>query len=322
MPAMAIEARGLCKAFGDEAALDGLDLAVPEGSVYGLIGRNGAGKTTAIKLLLGLLHADEGNALVLGLDMWSATPLERSRVAAVLQDWQAYDWMSGNELCVHSAAFYPRWDDRYAFRLVDGFELTTAMERPVGRLSGGQRRRLAVVLALAARPDVLILDEPAANLDPIARRGLLDALVDVLAAEPSPTVLYSTHLISDLERLADHVGIMHAGSMLAAGPLDALSASVRRVQLVFDHVPQPDLSLPGALIMEVTGLVATAVVLGVSDAGLKALADRMGARLDVFPLGLEDVFVELVASAERRAAPKAQGRLVGARDERRPEGFR
>ncbi len=297
MTVLALETAGLVKSYQAGApVLDGLDLAVPAGRVFGLMGLNGAGKTTAIKLLLGLLRPDAGTACILGLDMWRATPIERTRVAAVPQEIQVYDWLTVTELCRHVACFYPRWDPDYARRLIRRFDLAQDLDRPSGQLSGGQRRKLAMLLALAARPDVLLLDEPAANLDPVARRELLAELIDILNADGGPTVLYSTHVMADLERLADDVGVLHRGRLLYQGPLDDLRDSVRRVQVVFDGPPPPGFEVPGALWSQASGSVLHALVQVPTEADLAPIRQLPGAQVQVFALSLEDIFVNLVGA--------------------------
>jgi ABC-2 type transport system ATP-binding protein len=288
-----IVANGLSKTFpGGVQAVSALNLAVPRGSVYGLIGKNGAGKTTAIRLLMGLLRADCGRAEILGQNMWRATHTHRERVAYVSQDQQVHAWMTLDELCHYGSYLYTKWDQPYAAKLAHRFGL--AMDRQVGVMSGGERRKAAILLALAARPDVLIMDEPAAGLDPIARRELVDALVESLSEGQGQTVLFSTHIISDLERVADHVGIMDRGRMVSSSPLEELQSATQRVQIIFPGTAVPEtFSLAGAVRVQMSGPVYTAVVRLATEDALEGLGDRLGARVSVFPLGLEDIFIEL-----------------------------
>ncbi len=197
MNELAIEAHSLSKTFpGDVQAVRELDLSVRPGCVYGLIGRNGAGKTTLIRMLMALLRPTDGRAAILGQDMWQADEAHRQRVTYVSQELRLPRKLSVRQLCDYLATLYDRWDAAYADRLVKRFEL--AAERPIGAMSGGEQRKAAVLLALAARPDVLLLDEPAAGMDPIARRQLIDEIVDVLTDNGGSTVLFSTHIMADL----------------------------------------------------------------------------------------------------------------------------
>jgi ABC-2 type transport system ATP-binding protein len=313
----ALEARALEKSFGHgrsrRRAVDGLDLAVPAGSVYGLLGRNGAGKTTALRLLTGVLRPDGGSARVLGTDPWQAPPELRARVAYVPQTQQLHDWMTLRELGRYLAFLHPRWDEGLAARLALRFGLEPG--RRLGALSGGEQRKVSVLAALAARPEVLVLDEPAANLDPLSRRELREALVEHLASEGDTTVLLSTHLVEDLERLADHVAFMDAGRILHAAPLVELQESARRVQVVLPEGARGGLAIPGAVRQEQRGPVVSAVTFQHEPLSTDELRRRLqsahpGARVDVFPLGLEDIFVELMGarSDERERAALTESR--------------
>ena len=294
MSDIAMETRDLTKTFpGGVVAVNGLDMQVRAGTVYGLIGRNGAGKTTALRLLMGLLRPTSGTAHVLGADMLHAPRELRARVAYVPQSQQLHAWMTPGELCYYCSHFYETWDQAHARRLGQRFGL--AWEQQVGLMSGGQQRKVSILLALAARAEVLILDEPAGGLDPIARRELIDEIVEVLSGDGECTVLLSTHIISDLERIAEHVGIMDRGRIVASAPLAELQSHTRRVQVVFEGEGAPEgFAIPGALRSETAGPVVTAVVRLVSDTQLDAVRQMPGVRVNEFPLGLEDIFIELL----------------------------
>jgi len=299
MSDLIIEARNLTKTFpGGVVAVNALDLAVPRGAVYGLIGRNGAGKTTALRLLLGLLRPNRGTARILGADLLAAPRELRERVAYVSQAQQIHAWMTPAELCHYVSHFYTQWDADYARDLGRRFGL--AWHRQTGVMSGGEQRKVSILLALAARPEVLILDEPAAGLDPLARRDLVDELIDVLSGDGACTVLFSTHIISDLERIADHVGIMDRGHMITSAPLEALQSGTRRVQVIFeDAAPPDDFAIPGAVRQKAEGPVVTAVAKLTSDTQLDSVRQIPGARVSTFPLGLEDIFIELFGDESR-----------------------
>jgi ABC-2 type transport system ATP-binding protein len=288
-----IEARNLSKSFrGGVVAVNGLNLGVRRGAVYGLIGRNGAGKTTTLRLLLGLLRPDAGTARIFGADFWTAPREVRQRVAYVSQMQQLPSWMTLEELCRYVALFYDRWDRPLATELARRWELP--WQRPVSRLSGGEQRQGAVLLALATRPEVLLLDEPAAGLDAIARRSLLTCLVEAVSTGNGCTVLFSTHLISDLERVADYVGIMDRGRLTTSARLEDLLQTTKRVQVVFDQpTPPPDFAVPGAIRSQTDGPVLTAIVHLTADTQLDPIRQRAGVRVNVFPLSLEEVFIAL-----------------------------
>lgn len=287
-----VEAVNLTKTFsGGQVAVSGLDLVVRAGSVSGLIGRNGAGKTTTLRLLMGLLHPDHGSARILGRDFRSAPRWIRERVAYVSQNQRLPGWMTLAELCRYISRFYRHWDQRCAGDLAQQWELS--MTRPVASLSGGEQRQIAILLAVSARPSVLLLDEPAAGLDPIARRSLLSAIVGVLSERPEAAVLFSTHYVGDLERVADHVAIMDRGRLLSAMRMDSLMQKTRRVQVVFD-APEPprDFTIPGARTTRTRGPVVTAIATISDEEQLACVRAMPGVRVDVFPVDLEELFIE------------------------------
>lgn len=288
----AIDARRLTKSYGrGVVANNGLDLEIESGVVYGLIGRNGAGKTTTLRLLMGLLRPDSGTAQVLGHSLWNAPSAVRQRVTYVSQSQQLPIWMSLADLSRYSRAFYSRWDQRLADQLADRWEVPRGMS--VGKLSGGQQRLVAILLALAARPEVLLLDEPAAGLDPIARDALNTCLVETML-ENGCTILLSTHLIGDLERLATHVGIMDRGRVVQTGEVEEWQRTLRRVQVVFPEPGPPrDFAIPGSLRTHVLGPVVTAIARVTHEEQLDFLRQIPGTRVNAFPLTLEEVFVAL-----------------------------
>ncbi len=288
-----IEARNLTKAFrGGIVAVSGLDLAVPRGSVYGLIGRNGAGKTTTLRLLMGLLRPDQGEAKVFGASLWNAPHKLRQRVAYVSQSQQLPGWMTLDELSRSNASFYPRWDPDLARVLARRWELP--LKRPIAHLSGGEQRQSSILLALATRPEVLFLDEPAAGLDPIARRELLASLVDSLSWQDGCTIMFSTHYIGDLERIAEHVAMMDRGRITRSLRLDEWLQSTKRVQVVFDgdSVP-PEFTIPGTRRSRSEGPVFTALVELSNEDQLNHVRALRGTRVNIFAMNLEEIFIDL-----------------------------
>jgi len=294
-----IQAGGLSKTFRNGVvAVNGFDLRVGRGAVYGLIGRNGAGKTTALKLLMGLLRPDQGRAAVLGRPMWDAPPEHRQRVAYVSQSQQVPEWMSLAELGRYASHFYAAWDGDVLREQARRWELPLRM--PIAKLSGGNQRLAALAVALATRPEVLLLDEPAAGLDPVARRELNVCLVDALLHGDGCTILLSTHLLGDLERLATHAGIMDRGRILLEGSVEDWQRTMRRVQVVFDaDTPPRDFAIPGAVRSRALGPVVTALARVDDDAQLEGVRNLPGARVQVFPLTLEELFVDWFSEALR-----------------------
>lgn len=205
--------------YGRHAVLNGLDLAVPAGQVYGFLGRNGAGKTTTIQILLGILVPNAGTIHFNQQQVRRTTAAMKRRIGYVSQRQFFYDWMRVRQLGRFVAGFYPTWSEGVFRALLDRLQIDRAQR--VGALSGGTRMKLAMALALAPEPELLVLDEPTAGVDPIARREILDLLRDVCAAD-GRTVLFSTHNIDEVEKIADVAGILHQGVLAFQGPVNDL----------------------------------------------------------------------------------------------------
>ncbi|SDT86938.1 ABC-2 type transport system ATP-binding protein [Verrucomicrobium sp. GAS474] len=306
--AYAIEAVGLRRSFGKTEALRDLTLRVPKGGVYGFLGRNGAGKTTAIRLLAGLIKPDAGTVRILGQDPFTLSPEDRQRVGYVSEKQILPANMKVATIVSFCAPLYPRWDAALVRRLFDRFRIDP--KKPVSTLSQGGQRQVALVLALAQRPELLILDEPASTLDAVARRELLGEILDLLRAEGDagsrPTVFLSSHILSDIERVADRVGILADGRLKIDEPLDTLKETVKRVR--FHSFPANTnlaaLTPPGAYeVIRERHEIAAILRLpnGEGDpAPAEAFARAHGAQCEITDLNLEDLFVALSKTGEMR----------------------
>ncbi|MBL9167801.1 MAG: ABC transporter ATP-binding protein [Verrucomicrobiales bacterium] len=221
-----LEAVGLRKAFGGTMAVDGTNLTVYPGEIYGFLGTNGAGKTTTIRLLMGILKLDAGSLRLFGEATQRTSLEQKQRIGYVSQEPAFYPWMTCRYLGRFVGGLYPSWDSTEFERLLDLFELPR--DRRAEQLSGGMKAKLALALALAPRPDLLVLDEPTAGLDPLARREFMDTIVTE-ARTHRRTTFFSSHLIDEVERCADRIGIIQAGRMRWEGPLGVLRREVRRI---------------------------------------------------------------------------------------------
>lgn len=209
-------------------AVDGLDLEVRSGEVYGFLGVNGAGKTTTIRMLMGIIKPDGGTITILGQRARRTTVRQKQSIGYVSQEQTFYPWMTCRALGKFVSGFYPSWDDTEFERLLHVLDLPR--DRRASQLSGGMRVKLALALALASHPALLILDEPTSGLDPVARREFLE-LIRMQARQYHRTTFFSSHIIGEVERVADRVGIIHHGRMLYQGGLEELRDSVRQVRL-------------------------------------------------------------------------------------------
>ena len=218
--------QGLRVAFGRQTVLDKLDWSLPAGQVVGLLGRNGAGKTTLIETLLGLREPDAGTAMLLGHPSTKLDDAARARIGYVPQRSDLFEWLTADQLLAYFRSFYPRWNTAKVDGLMSRWDI--ARDKPVGKLSGGQQQRLSIVRALAHEPEVLVLDEPVASLDPAGRRDFLGELVEQVV-DRRTTVVFSTHILSDLERVALDVAFLTGGRIALHAPLDDLLDSSMRL---------------------------------------------------------------------------------------------
>lgn len=218
-----VELSNVSRRFGQKLALDNINLSIPRGCVLGLVGENGAGKTTLIRHILGLLRAQSGAVRVFGLDPASDPVGVLSQVGYLSEEPELPAWMRIGDLLRYARAFYPGWDERYADQLRRDFAL--AEDSRLASLSKGQRARAGLLIALAYRPPLLILDEPSSGLDPVVRRDILAAIIRTVADE-GRTVLFSSHLLSEVERVSDRVAMIKDGRIVFESQLADLKESL------------------------------------------------------------------------------------------------
>jgi ABC-2 type transport system ATP-binding protein len=284
----------LSRSFGSTRALDDVSLAVRRGSVFGLVGENGAGKSTLIKHVLGLWRAERGAVEVFGLDPVSHPVAVLGRIGYLSEEPDLPGWMRVDELLRYTQAFYPRWDMGYAEQLRDQFALDP--QARIKTLSKGQRARLGLIAAEAHRPDLLILDEPSSGLDPIVRRDILEAIIRTVSDE-GRTVIFSSHLLDEVERASDHLAMLHHGTLRFCAPLDAIKARHRRISLRFETPQAASPKVPGAIRVEGTGREWTVICDAARLYG-PAMAQHLGATVvEDCPASLDEIFVAHAASS-------------------------
>lgn len=220
-----LAAEQLSKSFGDRAALLGVTFAVPRGRVVGLIGRNGSGKTTLLRCLQGLAAPSAGRATAFGVDGLSLGDAELARIGVVHQESRFVPWMSGRAHLEFVRTFYPRWDNARERRLVDAFELD--LRQRIGTMSPGAVQKLAIVTAICHRPEAILLDEPAASLDPPSREALFTTLFELLR-EDEPAILISSHQLDDIERSVDWILCLDKGRIVRDEAIDSLQERYAR----------------------------------------------------------------------------------------------
>jgi ABC-2 type transport system ATP-binding protein len=301
-----IEVRNVTRRFGATVALDGVSLSVPRGTVFGLIGVNGSGKTTLIKHLMGLLRPQTGSVRVFGLDPVRDPVGVLSRVGYLSEDNDLPPWMTVAELVRYTRAFYPGWRDDLAEQLRESFGLPAGAR--IGTLSRGQQARAGLLIALAYRPDLLMLDEPSSGLDPLVRRDILGAIVRTIADE-GRTVLFSSHLLDEMEQVADHVAILDGGRVVLSAAMDEVHETHRRLTVRFAEARERPPGLAGALAWQGEGREWTALCHG-RAAELRQEAVRCGGQVvEEHAAHLDEIFVARVGRREeaREAAVSVGG---------------
>lgn len=287
-----VEIRRLSRQFGAKKALDEVSLVIPRGGVYGVIGGNGAGKTTLIKHIVGMFRAQTGSVRVFGLDPVQNPVGTLGRIGYLSEDRDLPDWMTVGELMRYTQAFFPTWDEGYAEELREMFGLDRSSK--VRSLSRGQRARTGLLAALAHRPELLVLDEPSSGLDPVVRRDILSAIIRTIADE-GRTVLFSSHLLDEVERVADEVAMIHQGRLVLASSMDEIKDTHRRVTLRFMDPVDRAPPLVGAISAQGHGLEWTYVCNGASGQ-LRRAAESLGATVvDDSALSLDEIFVSRVS---------------------------
>ncbi|HMA33275.1 MAG TPA: ABC transporter ATP-binding protein [Chloroflexia bacterium] len=293
-PAIAIH--NLVVQYGDRRAVDGLSFTVPAGAIFGFLGLNGAGKTTTIKTLLGFRAPAAGSAQVLGYDIVRDSQAIRARVGYVSETNSLYDQLTIPQIIAFCRATSRRWNGAIVDRYIRTFGLPPRAR--VGQLSKGMKSQLALSLALGGEPDLLILDEPTNGLDPLARHEVLNTLVREIAAE-GKTLFFSSHILTEVEAIADWVAIIRDGRLVVCDELDHLKQTQRVLKLTYDQVPAPAeiaalQALPAVARVEQEGRGVRIVARGDVDALAQQLQGRPGGvrHVDAVNLNLEDLFLE------------------------------
>jgi len=283
-----VQMSGLYKRFGKIQALAGVDLSIKRSSIIGLAGANGAGKSTLLRHIIGLYLPDRGKCTTFGCEAGKLGPEELARIGYVHQEGDLLDWMKAGQLIRYVSAYYPTWNRELEEKYIADYEIST--DARVGSLSPGQRQKLAILLAIGFEPELLILDEPAAALDPVMRARFLDMLLQFIQDE-NRTIIISSHILSDIEKVVDHVVIMKAGLILLDLGFDELRERYYRVRLsaLGGDLPR---ELPFANIVDCKRSNGEAIVT-VADCPAEELqrqAESADCRIEMQALSLEDIY--------------------------------
>lgn len=279
-----------------------LDLSLPAGCVYGLLGRNGTGKSTTIKMLTGMVQPDSGDATLLGESVRSISPETRAKIAYVAEGHPLYLGMTIRQIGQFQRAFYSHWNHSLFEQILDHFELS--LKKRIWWLSRGQRAQVALALAIAPDPELLILDDPTLGLDTVVRRDFLESMIQLIQRE-GRTILLSSHILGDVERVADRIGIIVDGSLRVDCPTDHFKEVVKKIVMTFDGTPQPWPDSQG-VVSDVSFPDRREVVIANFGEHHRVVAESIGAKsIDVVELNLEDAFIEYTRG-QRKVLPSLQ----------------
>lgn len=285
-----VVAKNLSKSFGPKQVLDNLSFSVEPGDVIGVLGKNGAGKTTLLELMLGFTPVSRGQVEVFGHESFHLPGESKSRIGFVPQQDELIDQLTAHDQLAVIASFYPRWDRALIERLCREWSVDTGAR--IKGMSVGERQKLSILLALGHRPELLILDEPVASLDPMARRQFLEQIVEV-SADGERSVVFSSHIVSDIERLANKIWILKDGRLHWQGDLDSLKDSIVRVHVRRTEPLPGDMEIPNALNVWKQERYAMAVVHDFTPGLRSDIERRCGTAIEVESLSLEEIFLEL-----------------------------
>ncbi len=296
-----LETKGLTKYFSNKAALEKFDLQIPRGCICGFVGRNGAGKTTAIKLMLGLLEPTAGSSTLLGCDSMSLTPKIRQRIGYVTEGHRLFRRMTIAGLeSIQKPFFDKQWDDKFFAEMIDYFELSK--KQKIKHLSNGQRAQVSLALALAPHPELLIMDDPTMGLDPAIRRQFLQGMIRLIMQQ-GRTVLFSSHILSDVERVSNQIVVIDKGRLRAHCSIERFRESIKKVKLSFPKTAPTDIDIEGLLNCRIIDNELELILVDTSQEKIAQWAASAGAEnFEIVPMNLEDQFIEFTE-------PKKRGKL-------------
>jgi ABC-2 type transport system ATP-binding protein len=293
-----IQTENLVKYFDGRCVLNGIDLKVPQGGIYGLLGRNGAGKTTIIRILLGLEPATRGKTMVLGKPSWQLPVSVLGQIGYVAEGHNLIPNYSVGRIVGLYRNLSARWNEQFFRRLIETFRLP--MERKVSQLSRGMRAQLNLSLAMATEPKLLILDDPTLGLDTVARRQFLELAIELISQD-GRTILFCSHILSDVERLADRIGILRAGKLVVDCQLEELKRRVQKLRVIFDGEPPREFPIAEIIAEKRQGREIILIVANWNENKQKILDIFKPASCTEIPMTLEEIFIECTASGDDAA---------------------
>jgi len=299
MNEIVLETKALTKYYGSTLAVDHIDLKIPRGCICGFVGRNGAGKTTAIKLMLGLLRPTAGLSRLLGCDSSALTPAIRQRIGYVTEGHRLFRWMSIGGLEKFQRAFFAKqWDDKFFADMIEYFELSK--KQKIKHLSNGQRAQVSLAFALAPNPELLIMDDPTLGLDAAIRRQFLEGMIELIMRQ-GRTVLFSSHILGDVERVSDRIVVIDKGVLRANCSLEQFQKAIKKAILSFADSAPDEVNIDGFLHCKRSEKGLELTLVGTDDEEIAEWAKSAGAEnYRIVKMNLEDQFIEFTAPANHR----------------------
>lgn len=299
MDEIVLQTNGLTKYFGEKPAVDHLDLKIPKGSVCGFLGRNGAGKTTAIRMMTGMLKPTQGSCSVLGCDCQELTPQIRQRIGYVTEGHRLFRWMKIAELEKFQKSFFSKqWDDRLFNDMIEYFDLSK--KQKIKNLSNGQRAQVSLALTLAPNPELLIMDDPTLGLDVVIRRQFLEGIIQLITRQ-GRTILFSSHILGDVERVADRIVVIDKGVLKADCTIEQFRSAISKFVFTFEKQIPCEINIDGLLHWRSDGNFLEAVLINTSEQTVQKWAETIGAKeYKEIEMNLEDEFIEFTLPDKKK----------------------
>jgi ABC-2 type transport system ATP-binding protein len=290
MDKIVLQLKNIHKSFYQKEVLCGIDIEIREGMIIGLIGKNGVGKSTLIKIALGLLKSDKGDAILFGKDVYNMDSVTKHRIGYVPQVMSGFRWMRIETMLDYTGAFYKTWNKKKVDYLLKEWDLDPWTK--ISNLSEGERQKLAIIQAMGHEPDLYIFDEPVASLDPVARRKFIQQLIE-LNIDAGKTMLFSTHITSDLERVAADITLLNNGVITLQGDLASLKERIKRLHIKSKSTLPAKISVDNSISQIINQHDAIVTVDGITEEGINTLEKQLNASVSVEYLNLEEIFLEL-----------------------------
>ena len=284
-----IVVKNLAKYFDGRCVLDGINLNVPRGCIYGLLGRNGSGKTTIIRILLGLEPPSRGQSFLLETDSANLSAKVHGRIGYVAEGHNLIQNYKVSRLIKLCKDLSSQWNDKFFEHLIETFRLP--FDRRVRELSIGMRAQLNLSLAMAIEPELLILDDPTLGLDTVARRQFLELAIEIIAQQ-GRTILFCSHILSDVERIAERIGILAAGKLVVDCPLEELKKRVKKLRVIFPESAPTNLYLTEIINQQIRGREMVITVANWNQQKQAVLETFKPSSCTEIPMSLEDIFIE------------------------------